>query len=295
MSWLLFCDESGHDHTNTPMEVRGGIAIHSSGIWEFITDFRTRQQKAFGLETHEFKDEIKGSKLLKSKRFEWADQERVLEDNERYNGVRRFLSKSATTRKSKRDFTAYGQASLLLVDGIFDLLEKHEAKLFASCIPRGIKPPKDFKLGHFLRKDHIFLQERFFWFLEGKQEVGLLVMDQTEKTEDRRFINRLERYYTKTQNGRRRAKWIVPSPIFVDSGLSPLIQAADVCIYCVNWGFRRPQWRYSGPMREEIHKRYAGRCGAIQFRGDMLDNDSRDVRRAYGIFYVNNPFPDTST
>jgi hypothetical protein len=28
MSWLLFLDESGHDHKNTPYEVRGGFAIH---------------------------------------------------------------------------------------------------------------------------------------------------------------------------------------------------------------------------------------------------------------------------
>ena len=267
--------------------------MHASRIWEFINDFRASQKKAFGIEPNEFKEEIKGAKLLKSKRFEWAHQERVLADNERYNGVRRFLSNSNAARKTKRDFTAYGQASLLLADSIFDLLEKHDAKLFASCVPKGVKPPKNFQLGHFLRKDHIFLQERFFWFLESKQEVGLLVMDQTEQTEDRRFINRLERYYTNTWNGRRRTQWIVPSPIFVDSGLSPLIQAADVCIYCVNWGFRRPQWRFSGPIREDVHKRYAGRCGSIQYRGDMIDSDSRDVRKAYGIFYVSNPFSNT--
>ena len=29
MSWLLFLDESGHDHRNMPYEVRGGIALHA--------------------------------------------------------------------------------------------------------------------------------------------------------------------------------------------------------------------------------------------------------------------------
>ncbi len=28
MSWLLFLDESGHDHRQLPYEVRGGIALH---------------------------------------------------------------------------------------------------------------------------------------------------------------------------------------------------------------------------------------------------------------------------
>jgi hypothetical protein len=33
MSWLLFIDESGHDHKNCPYEVRGGVAIHASRLW----------------------------------------------------------------------------------------------------------------------------------------------------------------------------------------------------------------------------------------------------------------------
>jgi hypothetical protein len=39
MSWLLFCDESGHDHKNTPLEVRGGIAIKTNKIWDFVQAF----------------------------------------------------------------------------------------------------------------------------------------------------------------------------------------------------------------------------------------------------------------
>ena len=30
MSWLLFLDESGHDHRHMPYEVRGGVALHVS-------------------------------------------------------------------------------------------------------------------------------------------------------------------------------------------------------------------------------------------------------------------------
>ena len=33
------------------------------------------------------------------------------------------------------------------------------------------------------------------WFLEKKQEHGLLVMDQSDKTEDRRFLNRIRDYF----------------------------------------------------------------------------------------------------
>ncbi len=30
MAWLLFLDESGHDHKQMPYEVRGGVAIQDS-------------------------------------------------------------------------------------------------------------------------------------------------------------------------------------------------------------------------------------------------------------------------
>lgn len=40
MSWLLFMDESGHDHKNMPYEVRGGIVIHASEVWPFVQIFR---------------------------------------------------------------------------------------------------------------------------------------------------------------------------------------------------------------------------------------------------------------
>ena len=36
MSWLLFLDESGHDHRHMPYEVRGGVALHVSQLWPFI-------------------------------------------------------------------------------------------------------------------------------------------------------------------------------------------------------------------------------------------------------------------
>ena len=36
MSWLLFLDESGHDHKQLPYEVRGGIALHARQLWPFV-------------------------------------------------------------------------------------------------------------------------------------------------------------------------------------------------------------------------------------------------------------------
>ncbi len=289
MSWLLFMDESGHDHKNMPLEVRGGIAIHSSNIWRFILDFQKCEEEAFGFRLSSMGLELKGSKLLDNKKYEWAKQEDILDDNSRRHGARRFVTKNQQkVAPSRREFTAYGQASKLMAKMTFDLLERYETKLFASLIPRGVKPPKDFRFAHYLRKDHIFLQERFFWFLESKKVNGLFVMDQTEKQNDKRYIRRLQDYYTKTENGRRRSNWVVPSPMFVDSEMAPLVQAADLCLYCINWGFRRDAWKFTGAQRAEIHDDFAGRCGNLQYRGSAVEGGKN--YQLFGIFFVPDPF-----
>ena len=294
MSWLLFCDESGHDHKNTPLEVRGGIAIKTNKIWDFVQAFAEAEKDIFGVKLSEYSSEIKGNKLLKKDRFKWANQENKLEQKERHNGVKRFLSKqkSNSQKPTKRDFTSYGQACLMMVDSIFDLLERFDATLFASCIPCGVKQNEGMKFKDFLRKDHVFLQERFYWFLEEKKEPGLFIMDQTEANNDQRYISRLEGYYTKTSNGKKRAKWIVPSPIFVDSGLTPCIQAADICLYCINWGFRRKEWKFKGNQRDDIHKRFSSRCENLQYYGDMVINH-RTIK-GYGIIFVPDPYTPRS-
>lgn len=289
MSWLLFMDESGHDHKNMPMEVRGGVAIHTSKIWSFVQGWNTARAEIFSEHLLELGDEIKGSELLQRKRLQWAEQMQPLNDQARRKGVQRFLTKKAQDEApSRRDFSAYGQASVMMVERVFDLLEDHNAFLFASLIPRGVKPPKNFRFNHYLRKDHVFLQERFFYFLEGKQEHGLFVMDQTEKQQDRRFVKRLEGYYTKTQTGRARTQWIIPYPLFVDSEMSVGVQAADLCLYCINWGFRLEHWGFAGPKRQEIADKFGARLNRLQFEGDGYRNG--EVFRTFGIVFVPDPF-----
>ena len=60
---------------------------------------------------------------------------------------------------------------------VFAALKAHDAVLFASVIPR-VKPPPNYQFEHFLRKNLIFLQQRFSCFLKAKQESGLLTLDQ---------------------------------------------------------------------------------------------------------------------
>lgn len=43
MSWLLFLDESGHDHKNCPSEVRRGVAIRASQLWPLVQQLQAAE------------------------------------------------------------------------------------------------------------------------------------------------------------------------------------------------------------------------------------------------------------
>jgi Protein of unknown function (DUF3800) len=253
MSYLLFMDESGHDHQTMPYEVRGGIAMHATKLWPFVQAMRALEEAAFGDQLQHYKVEIKGHRLLDRDRFRWASQDALMEDVARRKHSVAFLNRGKQSQApTRQEFTAYGQACLMMARGIFELLTSHGAVLFAVAIPRSIQRPATYEAEEYLRKDQVFLLERYFYFLETKNEAGLLVLDETDKSEDRNFVRRLERYFSRTQTGRYRASRIVPTPFFVSSDMTSLIQAADVCIYSLNWGFRLPSSGMNAPVREEI-------------------------------------------
>ena len=91
MSWLLFMDESGHDHKNMPLEVRGGVAIHASRVWDFVLGFHSAERDCFGEELSVMGTELKGSKLLDLKRVQWSKQEEVLGTEGGSLSLNRFL------------------------------------------------------------------------------------------------------------------------------------------------------------------------------------------------------------
>lgn len=288
MSWLFFLDESGHDHKIVPLEVRGGVAIHASKLWNFIQAWQRLERDCFGLLLAEAGKEAKGLKLLDRDRMKWATQGPVMDGDLRRKHSRRFISAGKDgTRPSRDDFTAYGQACLEMARGVFDLLVAHEARLFATAIRRGVKPPADFERSDFLRKDHVFLFERFSYFLEAERQHGLIVMDESDKAQDRRFIERMNAYFTKTATGRNRSYWIVPSPMFVSSDMSYPVQAADICLYAINWGFRVPGWAVAEE-REDIRAEFEPKIRRLQWQGQGY-RDGR-VYQSWGIALVDDPY-----
>jgi hypothetical protein len=285
MSWLFFMDESGHDQKQCPYEVRGGIAIHAGKLWNFAQSMRRLELQAFGCQFSSFGKELKGSTLLDQKRFKFSKQGEMMQDQERQKHARSFLEKTHRNKTpSREEFTAYGQACICMAQGIFQVMNFNDAVIFASIIPSGTEKP-DKKLFHeYLRKDHVFLLERFYYLLDSRQEYGLMVMDEFEKHEDRRFTKRIESYYSKTTKGQHRANWIVPSPFFVASDMVYAIQAADVCIYAINWGYRTG--RMEKATRPEINEISEHWLKKLQYKGTAEDGK----HPVYGIVYVPDPY-----
>ncbi|MGI9392646.1 MAG: hypothetical protein ACR2N8_03820, partial [Parvibaculales bacterium] len=97
-------------------------------------------------------------------------------------------------------------------------------------------------------------------------------------------------YFTKTDLGRYRTSRIVPLPFFVASDMVAGVQAADLCIYATNWGYRQRSWDFKGPKREEIANRYGFRLSELQFKGEVNDRDSYETHTSYGIIFVPDPY-----
>ncbi len=289
MSWLLFLDESGHDHQSMPYEVRGGVALHASEVWPFVQGMQRMELAAFGAELHQFRTELKGCKLLDKDRFKWANQGPRMSDEERRKHSRGFLTKGLEKKPPSRvEFMAYGQACLEMATGTVQLLRNHKARLFAAAIPCDVTKPETYEAEEFLRKDQVFLLERYFCLLEEEKQHGLLVMDEVEKAADRRFVRRIEAYFRRTETGRYRSAWIVPTPFFVSSDMTYPVQAADLAIYCVNWGFRLPTRGMDAPVRREIADDFGKWLAQLQFRGQAYRDGS--VYELYGVVYVPDPY-----
>jgi hypothetical protein len=155
-------------------------------------------------------------------------------------------------------------------------------------IPRGVRRPKSYRAEDFLRKDHVFLLERYFYFLEHQKEDGLLIFDETDKTLDRAFVGQVNRYFADTATGRYRAGLVVPVPVFVSSDMAYPVQAADVVVYVINWGYRRPNWVPPPAVREEIRRDFNPWLQSLLFRSVKKRRGARIA--VYSIVRVGDPY-----
>lgn len=134
----------------------------------------------------------------------------------------------------------------------------------------------------------IFLFERYFYFLEEKNEDGLIVMDESDKQEDRRFVRRMYNYFLKTAIGRYRTSRIVPVPFFVASDMAIPVQAADLCVYAINWGFRIPKLGMTSTERLDVKRLADDWISRLQYHGEGCREGT--TFKTHGIVYVPDPY-----
>lgn len=248
MSWVLFIDESGSDRKYSPYEVLAGIAIEDKCLWELIRKISELQQEMFGRRLYTgYRDETKGTKLLNPRVFKQVETYRAVEKKLRPDFIKQIFEDGANPSSSS--LTALAQAKIEYCQLVLDLCLKFKTKAFASIIPQSTYRPKPKK---FLRKDYVFLFQRFYDFLklEAEHTMGFIICDEIEKSASHKLLFQSREYFQKTKNGRQRSKLIIPELLFVHSDLTTMIQVADLIAYIISWGIRLKEM--NEPAREEL-------------------------------------------
>jgi hypothetical protein len=291
---LLFIDESGHDHKETPYEVLAGVAIRERDLWNLIQAVRNAELEFLGVHMAEVGLEMKGRKLLKKKIIRFAGEGTPIAPDERRKLVRSLLQKGwqrsqgqAVDEVKFNELVAYGQAALAFVRRVFEVAARYNARTFAGIV--GLNAPRHADPS-FLRKDYAYLFERFYHYLEAvsTEEMGLVVFDELEKAQSRILLGQLEKYFLESEKGYQRSARVVPEPFFVHSDLTTVVQIADLAAYCVNWGLRLKGM--IEPTRAEIEP-LARMVYDMKFVGKWFDEGSQQEKPLYGIFYVDDLRP----
>ena len=285
---LLFMDESGTDHAESPYEVLAGVAIQSRDLWNLIQAVRATEREVFGMTLAEARVEFKGRKLLKPRVFRFASQSYPLPQAQRVDFCREFLKKGcreeetgAPQGRCRNEFTAYGQACLEFVERVLALCSQYRAKVFALMVlPEAAESADTDRL----RRDYFVLFRRFGHYVEetGADRMGLIIFDERDKAHSQCLCQKMDSYFLGTGEGRALSAHIVPEPFFVHSDLTTAVRLADIVAYILNWGFRLPTM--TKPRREEIRP-LADMVYGLSYKGVHLMEDG-STRTLYGISYL---------
>lgn len=246
MAYFLFVDESGHDRKASPYEVLAGVAIQDADLWNVVTALHEAEIRHFGCRYSAGNNELKGTKLLKTKVFNHVRLNAEISAAEQTALACEALQSGSTA--TVRHLKALALAKLSYVADVFDVCLRFRCKAFASIVATDAPRPA----GDALRKDYAYLFERFFYFLEDihPSAQGIVVFDELEKTKSHILIDQTHRYFKEFAVGRHRATRIVPEPFFVHSDLTTGVQIADLVAYVLSWSFRTANM--TKPARPEL-------------------------------------------
>jgi hypothetical protein len=91
-----------------------------------------------------------------------------------------------------------------------------------------------------LRKDYVYMFERFYYFLEDTagDSRGIVVFDELDKSASHILLTQMDKCFKNTVKGRTRSSRIIPEPFFVHSDLTTGVQVVDFVAYILSWNFR---------------------------------------------------------
>jgi len=198
MAYFLFIDESGQDHRASPYEVLAGVAVEDQDIWNLIVAIQHLEERVFMRRYSSNTAELKGQKLLKRKVFRLAAQLPAIPEEERRQLARRCLESGNTA--GKREITALAQAKIAYATEVFDICARFRCRVFASIVTKTAPAPPS---SEYLRKDYVYLFQRFFYFLEeiSPSTSGIVVFDELEKSRSHLLVEQMDRYFKRTTNG----------------------------------------------------------------------------------------------
>lgn len=292
---LLFIDESGQDHGAMPYEVLAGVAVSEDNLWNLVKAVRAAEKEHFGDYLRNLRvTEMKAKKLLKRKRFRSAERPIEIPDEDLQRLANSALQKGAQDAAAHRaqgtateqELVAYSRQVLRFVDEVLNIAARHSVQVFASIVdPLAVSPAP----GH-LRKDYVYLFERYFYFLESlaPRERGMIVFDELDQVQSHILIQQMAAYFLGTETGRYRSSRIVPEPLFVHSELTTGVFLADLVAYVLAWAWRSV--RMKSPIREELQP-LAQKVHEMQYRGEKPIADGSGVHPLYGIIFLDDLRP----
>jgi hypothetical protein len=237
MTWNFYLDESGHDGKTTPLVVVGGFGVEVERQTAFINEAKELYKECFGV-SYDLSHELKGSYLLHKKKFKWADNFAEFDSKTRKFHAARFLSISGNaTTKNKMDFCGYGQACIMFVGKLFNLLNKHSCIIYATCADKQyLKSHKD-GTQNFVKLLEAETTQSILHSLQFDKSKGSIFFDKSESSSDMKKLHEM-RELAILYFGNRNMDIDFE---MLDSEHSLEIQIADICIYCINWGLREYQ------------------------------------------------------
>jgi hypothetical protein len=176
-----------------------------------------------------------------------------------------------------------------LAADVLDAAASHNVQVFASVTdPTSPRPAP----GH-LRKDYVYLFERYFYFLEmlPPRERGLVVFDELEKSQSHILMQQMAGYFLGTETGRYRSSRIVPEPFFVHSDLTTGVFLADLAAYIIGWARRlarmtqrhRPELKPYAAKLHDMHSTEKSRSRTEAGRGDSTESSTSTTSGAVAI------------